>query len=76
MEKHDVESPWYKRCVEVGSENVDALEMRLMSLNQEKNEIESILMKFPAGTAGKTIAKRNEKVQPKLLKPPQPKQAE
>ena len=26
MEKHDVESSWYKRCVEVGSENVDALE--------------------------------------------------
>ena len=26
MEKHDVESPWYKRCVEVGSENVEALE--------------------------------------------------
>ena len=26
MEKHDVESPWYKRCVEVGSENVNVLE--------------------------------------------------
>ncbi|MAV27678.1 MAG: hypothetical protein CMQ05_16475 [Gammaproteobacteria bacterium] len=26
VEKHDVESPWYKRCVEVGSEKVDVLE--------------------------------------------------
>jgi len=26
MEKHDVDSPWYKKCVEAGAGNVDALE--------------------------------------------------
>ena len=26
MEKHDGESPWYRKCVEVGSEKVDVLE--------------------------------------------------
>ena len=26
MEKHDVDSPWYKKCVQAGAEMFDALE--------------------------------------------------